>query len=214
MIRSENAGASKLSGGVIVVAAGKPDTLQTLTPGKPHSIKDITVPAGVAGTVLLKYGPGTVPHTATIRVADYVNPFPRAIRIAVTGPGVYEVDHRINRIFSLSTPIDPKGVLDVMLRWRAVKAEEGARGILGVLDISHPDTDPGQSLHVRTIESVVLDGGDDGELNFGQPMVPDKSGHPRQQRAGDEGDIVGTFEARTGDPSKNLFQIRCRARSA
>ena len=212
MIRSENAGSANLSGGCIVAAAGPPDTLKTLAPGKPLAESSISIPPGRAGTLALKYGPGTVPHVAAVRVCDPGNPFPRAVTVRVTGPGTYVVDHRVIRVFDLKTDVDPKAPCGVLYKWRAALATEGAFGILGALDKSHPDAKPGDPLFVRTVESAVLPGGDDVDIAFGHPMVPNAHGLPRPKKSEDEGEIVGTFEARVGDPSKNEFQIRCRPR--
>lgn len=209
MIQSVNASGGKLRGGIVVAAGGSPDVLLTLPAGKAHTQAGIAT-GGRLGTVSLKYGPGTVPHTATVRVGTSDNPFPRAITIAVVGPGEYAVEHRVSRIFGLSTSVDPKGALDVLLRWRAIPAKKGSVGLLGALDIEHPDVDDGQPVYIRNAETAVVHGGLDTPIANGELMVPTDTGVCVPTVTGDEGEAIGTFHRPVIDPSKNLYEIKVR----
>lgn len=209
MIQSVNASGGKLRGGIVVAAGGSPDVLLTLPAGKAHSQAGIAN-GGRLGTVSLKYGPGTVPHTATVRVGTSDNPFPRAITIAVVGPGEYTVDHRVSRIFGMSTSADPKGSLDVLLRWRAVAAKKGSVGLLGALDFEHPEAEDGQPVYIRTAETAIVHGGVDTAIAHGERMVPTDTGVCVPTVAGDEGEIIGTFHRPVPDPSRNLYEIKVR----
>lgn len=146
--------------------------------------------------------------------ADYQIVFPRTFSIVVLGPGEYAVDYRIKQIFDLSTTVDPKGSLDVLLYWRAVLATEGATGILGALDISHPDANPGAALQVRTTELVTVTGGVDTAVPSQALLVPDENGYVRPRKPTDEGDTVGYFEIPVSSTSSTLFKIRAQARRA
>ncbi|MBL9008156.1 MAG: hypothetical protein JNJ46_28110 [Myxococcales bacterium] len=210
MIQSVNATSTTLGGGVIVAAGGTPDTLASFPPGKPLNVSSVAIPAGRAGTLLFKYGAGTLPHSVTVQVSDLVNPFPRTLVLNISGPGSYVVEHRVVKVLAISTRDDPKGPLDVQLQWRAVPATDGARGILGALDIRHPQAKPGEPLFIKTTEQATLHLGVASGFEPGDPVLSDDKGHARAKRAGDEGDSVGTFISLEGDDARPLVFIHCR----
>jgi len=212
MILSENAGTTPLEGGVLVAAGGPADPLASLPPGKPLAVGSIPVPPSKAGTLVLKYGPGTVPHQVQVRVADVVNPWLRRITLNITGPGEYTVEHRVTRIFSLTTTVDPQGPLTVGYQWRAVLAKEGAPGLLGALDKNHPTRGTGGELFVRCIEQASVKFNPVHPVEWGKPIVADKNGHGRSRQDGDEGDILGTFVGLEGSETAPLAIVSCRVR--
>jgi len=210
MIQSVNAGSTTLGGGIIIAAGGTPDTLASFAPGKPLAVSSVAIPGGRAGTLFLNYGAGTTAHSVTVRVSDFLNPFPRTVVLNIAGPGSYVVEHRVVKVFGISTKEDPKGPLDVQLQWRAVPATDGARGILGALDISHPEAKPGEPLYIKTTEQATLHLGKASGFEPGDPVLSDDKGRARGKLAGDEGDSVGSFISLQGDDMRPLIFIHCR----
>lgn len=199
MIKSENAGSAVISGGVIVAAGGPADTLASLPPGKQHVVRSgVTIPTGKAGTLYLKYGPGTVPHQVSVRITDLVNTWTRRVTLNITGPGDYRVGARVNRVVALETTVDPKGTLDVNLQWRAVLAKDGDLNLLGTIDLSHGDAKPGDVLYVRTDALGKVRTDTPVGYAYGARVVSAKDGTARPFQEGDEGDAIGTFHSLEG----------------
>lgn len=199
MIKSENAGSAVIGGGVIVAAGGPADTLVSLPPGKQHVIRSgVAIPTGRAGTLLLKYGPGTVPHQVSVRITDLVNTWTRRVTLAITGPGEYRVAPRVNRVVALETTVDPKGTLDVMLQWRAVLAKDGDLNLLGTIDLRNAEAKKGEELYVRTDALAKVRTDMAVGYAYGARVVSAKAGKARPFAEGDEGDSIGTFHSLEG----------------
>jgi hypothetical protein len=203
MIKSENAGSVLIGAGRIVAAGGTPDTLLTLPPGKQHVILGgIPVPPGKVGTLGLSYGPGTVPHKASVRFVDLPHSHARRVTVSVTGPGVYRIASRVTRVLSIDTTEDPKGPLDVVLWWRCVLAQPGDLNLLGV---TADEAKPGEAALIKDMAFGKVPTQPD-PYEYGSPVGPGINGTARLLNPSDPGEQVGTFFGFEGD-EKNPIAV-------